>query len=174
MTYSDSTVGRYSVANDGRYPVSQDTYNKASPEQRQHLVMRDTQFTPKLINNSDMTEGAWRESEAEFATTVEEYLHLKGYKYAHFRPGMTSRTYTNKVGKTKNVWVTPVSGDGEGFEDYFVWHEDKRLYFLLEIKSDSGKLSAKQKQVIESHQKAGLIVYVVRPRDFEWFTTMIY
>lgn len=101
---------------------------------------------------------AQKESEGDFATWFEDFLHRLGYKFMHVRPARVIRD-------GKEVYETPFSGDGKGWEDYFVWHEDKRFYFLAELKSDTGSLSEAQKAIIESHQKAGLPVFVWRPRD---------
>lgn len=117
----------------------------------------------RLARFGGVKSGSGKESEADFATWFEDMLRLHGWKYTHFRPGMTSRTYTNKAGETKNVWVTAVSG--EIIEDYFRWHEEKRLFALDELKSEKGELSAAQKEVIASHRMAGIPVNIWRPAD---------
>lgn len=98
------------------------------------------------------------ESEAEFATWFEDILHRFGYKFAHFRPARVMR-------HGKEIYETPVSGDAAGLEDYFIWHEIKRVHFWAELKSATGELSDKQQAIIASHKAAGIIVFVFRPSD---------
>ena len=81
-------------------------------------------------------------SEKDWQVTVIEYAHLKGWKVAHFRAAMTGRTYTNKKGEVKNVWVTPVQADGKGFFDLVLVRPPKILF--VELKSTEGIINIDQ------------------------------
>lgn len=111
-------------------------------------------------NLSKLSNSSTSETEKDFATWLEDMLHLKGYKYAHFRPARVMR-------HGKEIYETPVSGDAAGLEDYFAWHEIKKVSFWAEIKSETGELSEKQRVIIASHRMAGLTVYVWFPSDRE-------
>lgn len=101
---------------------------------------------------------------------------------AHFRPGKTSRQYVNKQGEIKDVWVTPVQGDGAGFPDLVLVHgqymqlaaygEGKVTIpgrtIWAELKSDSGKLSPEQILWLDLLiDTEGAEVYLWRPSDLE-------
>lgn len=108
----------------------------------------------------------WKMSEQELQDSIIELAPRLGWMVAHFRPGMTSRTYTNKKGKTKNVWVTPVGADGSGFPD-LVLSKPGRLIFA-ECKSDTGILSAEQ--IKWGNSLAGPVqwdYYIWRPADWQ-------
>lgn len=109
-------------------------------------------------------------NEKDWQKTVIEYAHLRGWTAAHFRAAMTGRTYTNKRGEVKNVWVTPVQADGKGFFDW-IFVRPPRILFV-ELKSDKGKLTTEQEnwcrliaicQIANSEIKWG----VWRPADWE-------
>ncbi len=97
------------------------------------------------------------ESEKDFASWFEGYLHRKGYKFAHFR---AARVMRNGVEK----WETPVSGDAKGLPDYHVWHWNG-YYFWAELKSEKGKLSKAQFDCIDSLRRAGETVYIWHPSE---------
>ena len=111
-------------------------------------------------------------SERDFLATVVEYAQLKGWRVAHFRPGMTSRI--DKSGKP--VWVTPVQADGKGFPD-LVLARDGQLLFI-EAKSEKGKLSKDQQKwfwelskVAYSSPRVG--GHLWRPSDWSNIETML-
>lgn len=90
-------------------------------------------------------------SESDYQQTIIDYAHLKGWLVAHFRPGLTQSGH----------WKTAVQGDA-GFPDLTLVRNGTIL--LIEVKSDSGKLS--------DHQKAWLNagkgnIYVARPINWE-------
>ena len=108
--------------------------------------------------------------EADWQKPLIELLQTYGYRVAHFRPGMTSREYTNKKGETKKVWTTPVSADGAGFPDIVAVKSSfpkKRRILFIELKSDIGKLSPEQEQWKLAIVAAGGEYYLARPSDYE-------
>ncbi len=111
-----------------------------------------------------------RIKESDWQRTVIEYAHLRGWRVAHFRPGKTSRTYTNKRGEIKYVWVTPVQADGKGFFD-LVLVRPPRIMFI-ELKSDKGKLTKEQENwcrlIANTQSENNCISWGVwRPADWE-------
>ncbi len=136
-----------------------------SHDHRGNPMTAIAKLPPEKIKKLRKEIGLPKESEDDFASWFEDFLHAKGYKYAHFRPARVMRN-------GKEIYETPVSGDAAGLEDYFVWHEEYKpkfdyghCFFWAELKSEKGKLSEKQAAIIESHQKAGLRVFVFRPSD---------
>lgn len=91
--------------------------------------------------------------EEDFARTVTDLANAMGYYHMHVR-----RT----VGRGRR-WVTGTSV--KGWPDYAFWGHGR--FFLAELKSESGKLSADQERVIWSLRQAGINVYVWRPSDFD-------
>ena len=105
-------------------------------------------------------------TEAEFLATIIKYAQAKGWKVAHFRPGMTSRV--DKAGKP--VWVTPVQGDGKGFPDLVLTRDGQLLF--IEAKNEKGKLSEEQAEWILQLSKVAyssprVEVHAWRPSDWE-------
>ena len=86
-------------------------------------------------------------SEKDFLATIIEYAKAKGWRCAHFRPGMTSR-----VDKDGNpVWVTPVQADGKGFPDLVLIRDGSLLF--VECKSEKGKPSVEQREWLQALSK---------------------
>ena len=91
------------------------------------------------------------ESEADFATWFEDWLKLKGWLWTHFQTSWH-----------RGRFRTAISGD-PGFPDY-VCVKDGRCLFV-ELKGDSGQLTAGQKEWIAELRQAREVVYVFRPSD---------
>jgi hypothetical protein len=70
--------------------------------------------------------------EEEFLKQVLEYAKIRGWRTAHFRPGMMAN----------GRYVTPGQGDWKGFPDV-VAVRDSRLIFS-ELKKDDGEMSPEQ------------------------------
>ncbi len=60
------------------------------------------------------------------------YAQSRGWKVAHFRPGMTKR----------GRWVTAVQGDGKGFPDLILVRGDRII--AAELKVGKGKCTTEQ------------------------------
>lgn len=96
-------------------------------------------------------------SEAEFLHQVLELATILGWSGAHFRPALTKRG-----------WRTPVQGPlGAGFPDLVLVHVRKRRILYVELKSDTGKVSADQAAVLAALHEAGAETRVWRPRDWD-------
>lgn len=94
-------------------------------------------------------------NEAEFMDQVTGLAEKLRWSWVHFRPA-----------RTAHGWVTPVSGPlGKGWPD-LVLVKPGRVIFA-ELKSDKGKVSAEQDDVIGLLNSAGVEAYVWRPRDFD-------
>jgi len=188
---------------DSTYPVCQDVYDLASPEQRQYLVVRPDEQASGTRGyqaargvlpwsaGDELPEDTLRrgrggdkqslatprrrakkpgdspaaESEADFASWLEDFLHVHGYKFAHFRPARVMRN-------GKETYETPVSGNAKGLPDYYVWHPERRPHlgfresaFWVELKSATGKLSEAQIECIKSLRASGAQVFIWRPDD---------
>ena len=95
-------------------------------------------------------------NEAEFMRSVtelaESWLH---WRYAHFRPA-----------RTQQGWRTPVSGSlGKGFPDLLMVRGERII--AAELKSEKGKTSPEQTDVLAVLAAAGIETYVWRPSDWE-------
>jgi len=104
------------------------------------------------------------ETISEKAFTAQIIALARWYKWrtAHFRPAMTKR----------GRWVTPVQGDGAGFPDLVLCHKGKGRLIFAELKTEKGKLSAKQNEWIDDlrwcEEKYSCVVACVwRPSDIE-------
>jgi hypothetical protein len=97
-----------------------------------------------------------QESESEFQAKVIQAAHLFGYRVAHFRPALTKRG-----------WRTAVSADGEGYFDLTLANPIQCRVIYAECKSETGKLSPKQKEWADVMLKAGQEVYCWRPSQFD-------
>ena len=106
-------------------------------------------------------------SEAEFMKVILQYAKIKGWRAAHFRPGMTSRTRTNERGETKPVWVTPLQGEAKGWPDLFLAHEEKRRVLAMEVKAEGGKATEEQIEWLGTLNACGIPAYVVYPSSWE-------
>jgi hypothetical protein len=123
------------------------------------------------------TVSALKTSEDDWQQTVIDYAHLRKWKVAHFRAARTSRTYINKKGERKNVWVTAVQADGSGFPDLVLCRPPRIIF--VELKSDNGELSKAQEEWLQEiancmGDKGYLGWDVWRPRDWESVQKVLY
>ncbi|MDD5703981.1 MAG: VRR-NUC domain-containing protein [Dehalococcoidales bacterium] len=114
------------------------------------------------------------ETEKELQAWSIDKLRENGWKVAHFRPAMTGRTYTNKAGQTKNVWVTAVQGDGAGFPDNIAVNPDFDYCLVCEVKATNGKLTPDQEKWLMAFSRLpGFRVIVLRPENKDEFLKLI-
>lgn len=72
------------------------------------------------------------ETEAEFQAAVIDLARLSGWLVHHTRPA-----------RTADGWRTPIQGD-KGFPDLVLVHERTGRQLLVELKSETGRLSEDQ------------------------------
>jgi hypothetical protein len=96
---------------------------------------------------------AARQTEAQFQQAVVDYARLTGWRVVHYRPAMTAR----------GRHVTPVAYDGAGFPDLLLVRE--RL-LAVELKTQTGRLSGRQRLWVDWLQGAEVDVRVWRPDDW--------
>ena len=119
-----------------------------------------------LTSPSDRVKGkkaVLTESEADLQQKAIDYLHLKGYRVAHFRPAQA-------IKNGKVTWRTAVSADGIGFPDLCAVGRDIRF---VEVKSHTGQLSEAQKDWLRVLALAGILWFVLKPENWESFTRWI-
>ncbi len=92
-------------------------------------------------------------TEAAFQRQVLTLARLYRWRVAHFRPGRTAKG-----------WRTAVSGDGKGFPDLVLVRE---YVLFVELKTDSGRLTAEQKVWQAALQAAGQRALVWRPANWK-------
>ena len=88
---------------------------------------------------------------SQWEQTILEYLRLRGWVVAHFRPAQTVKG-----------WRTPVSADGKGFPDFVAVRE--RIVYI-EAKGQYGKLTPEQKRWRQAIHQAGGEHHILRPSD---------
>lgn len=89
-------------------------------------------------------------TEQQFLEQVIDLAHLRGFRVAHFRPGMNRR----------GQWQTAVAGDGAGFPDLVL--AKKGVVIFAELKADGGKVTPEQQRWLDD-----VGGYVWRPADFD-------
>lgn len=94
-----------------------------------------------------------RVTEQQFQDQVVDLARICGYQTMHVR-----RT----IGKGRR-WTTGTSVSG--WPDLAIWGNSR--FLLVELKTDDGKLSTEQDDVLESLRAAGVEVHVWRPRDWD-------
>lgn len=104
-----------------------------------------------------------RISEEKFKSQILELAQYCGWKRAHFRPAQ----------KKDGTWYTPVEGDGKGFPDLVLVHRRRRLCLWVELKSDTGKVSAEQLDWINCLMDAGQRVAVWRPHMWDMIELLL-
>jgi len=105
------------------------------------------------------------ETHVEIMDRVIDFLHLKSFHVAGFRPGM----------KKDGSWVTAVIGDGKGFPDVFAvrYHPQYIGLLVVEIKTENDEQSPEQKQWQIWCEEAGIPYIVVRPSTWEEFVRLL-
>lgn len=90
---------------------------------------------------------------------------LGGWMTAHFRPAR----------RADGSWATPVEGDGKGWFDLVLAHEQRRQVLFVELKSERGRLSPEQEEWMRTMTAAiespGTAIW--RPRDVPHITELL-
>jgi len=94
-------------------------------------------------------------TEAEWQQQVIDLAHVLGYRHMHVR---------RSIGKG-NRWVTATNV--VGWPDLVLWSERQQRLLCVELKSETGKLSDEQDEVLASLAAAGVECFVWRPSDLE-------
>lgn len=104
---------------------------------------------------------AVRQSEASFQAQVVELAEWLGWRVMHVRA---------TVGRGgKHTTATSVAG----WPDLFLWHEAQARTMAAELKSDAGRATPEQVQVLDSLRAAGVEVRLWRPRDWDEITSVL-
>jgi VRR-NUC domain len=95
--------------------------------------------------------------EAAFQRQVIELAHLRGWRVAHFRPGMNER----------GQWQTAVQADGAGFPDLFLVRamDGKRL--VAELKVPPNKVTPEQERWLNDCEACGIPAFTWTPDDWD-------
>lgn len=107
---------------------------------------------PRPVRNGQTT------TEAEFQAQVLELAHLYGWRVLHVRRSIGRRGGTA-------AWQTTTSV--RGWPDLLCWHPDRGACFAAELKSDAGRLTDDQRQVLDQLERCGIDAHVWRPADFD-------
>ena len=109
-------------------------------------------------------------TERDFQRSVTDLAELLGWLWVHPR-----------AGRTIDSWRTPMSGPlGQGWPDLVLIHPVRRRLLFVELKTDTGKLTAHQERVLELLRRltiepveqafagplARVEVHVWRPKDW--------
>ena len=96
-------------------------------------------------------------SEAQFSRQVMDLALVLGWSFVHFRPAQTQRG-----------WRTPVQGPlGKGWPDLFLARQRDHRVMVAELKSDTGKVTDEQRDVLNLLAWCGLEWHIWRPADFD-------
>ncbi len=107
-----------------------------------------------------MTRMARRVTESDFQQTIIDAAHALGWVVAHFRP---ARVIKNGM----ETWRTAVAADGAGFPDLILVKPPRLL--VVEVKSETGKLSKDQEDWLRLFAKCGIEWHLWYPKD-DWQT----
>lgn len=105
-------------------------------------------------------------TEKELQDDVINLMHALGYLVVHFRPARTNRTYRGKDGKKRQVWVTPVQGDGRDYPDLTFFHPVKGRHGWVELKRKGAKPTPGQIAYGELIKASGGEYYLWYPIDW--------
>ncbi len=105
-----------------------------------------------------MTKTKPKETEAGFTRAVIDLARLHGWKVAHFRPARVRRG-------GKEIYETPVAGDGKGWPDLFLVRGSWCL--AAELKVGKNKVTAEQREWLLRLGGAGVEVRIWRPEDWD-------
>ena len=94
-------------------------------------------------------------TEGALLQQVTELARVYGWRFCHFRPGLTGRG-----------WRTALTGDA-GFPDLVLVSADRGRCIFAELKSDTGKATQEQQAWLLELTAAGLEVYLWRPDDLD-------
>lgn len=96
--------------------------------------------------------------EADFQQQVIELLHVYGWRHLHVRRSIGRGGGGRKWQTTTNV---------KGWPDLFCWHEGQQRTLAAELKSETGKATDEQLEVLASLRAAGVEVHVWHPADLD-------
>lgn len=94
-------------------------------------------------------------TEADWQQQVIDLAHLYNWRHLHVR---------RSIGKGRS-WQTTTNVIG--WPDLVLWHESQRRVIAAELKSDTGKATPEQIEVLRSLEAAGLETHIWRPSDLE-------
>ena len=97
-------------------------------------------------------------SGAEFQRQVVELAGIYGWRVLHVRRSLGRR-------RGGAAWQTTTSI--KGWPDLFAFHPVRGSVFAAELKSDTGRLTAEQKQVLAELEHCGIDTRVWRPADWD-------
>lgn len=101
-------------------------------------------------------------TERQFQQQVVHLAHLHRWRVMHVRPTIGRRN-------GQAAWQTATSTPG--WPDLTIWRPGRLL--LVELKTDRGRLSPAQREVIGSLRDAGVDVRVWRPADWPEIETTL-
>lgn len=93
--------------------------------------------------------------ESEWQQQVIDLCNALQWKHCHVR---------KTIGR-KGRWTTATSV--VGWPDLVLWHEGQQRLVFVELKTDTGIVSAEQAVVLASLRAAGQEAYVCRPADLD-------
>lgn len=96
--------------------------------------------------------------EADFQGQVVQLAGLAGWRTMHVRPAIGRRN-------GQAAWQTTTSV--VGWPDLVLWSPRRGRVLFRELKTDAGRLTPQQAQVLDELAAAGADVGVWRPRDFD-------
>ena len=96
-----------------------------------------------------------RVSETEFQRAVVDYLNMCGWRHLHVRKSMGRRNGTEG-------WQTTTSI--KGWPDLLAWKPGRIV--AIELKSDTGRATPEQLDVLASLSAAGVETFIWRPSDW--------
>lgn len=118
-------------------------------EERRGLVHLPEVWEAEVTTTAPTTEA---DLQAQVIDLAEKWLH---WRVVHFRPARTSQG-----------WRTPVQGSmGKGWPDLILVR--RTTIIAAELKSDKGKLTPEQVDVLVVLAGAGVETHVWRPRDWD-------
>lgn len=94
-------------------------------------------------------------TEQQFTDQVLALARLCGWRRAHFRPARTTKG-----------WRTAVQGDGKGFPDLVLIHEQRGLLVVAELKVGNNRPSPEQKAWLRAFAAVGARTFTWWPRDW--------
>jgi hypothetical protein len=98
-----------------------------------------------------------QQTEALFMAQVTDYAQLRGWEYMHILPGLNER----------GRYRTPVSGSlGPGWPDLILVRGTRIL--AVELKSEKGRLTSFQADVLETLSLTGIPCHVWKPSDWPY------
>ena len=109
---------------------------------------------------TDRTHPGLKVTEAQWMAQVIELAELHSWRVMHVRPAIARQSARHGT-----KWVTATSVTG--WVDLTLWHPTAGGVIFAELKTDRGRLTREQADVIDSLRGSGQEVHVWRPRDFD-------